>query len=89
MYKIRLQQRKRAKEIGVEIRPSIKGNYKLDVYSKGRLIASVGDARYADYVVYKETKGLAYANERKRLYEIRHQNDRSLRGLLAKYLLWT
>ena len=88
MYKIRLQQRKRAKEIGVEIRPSIKGNFKLDVYSKGRLIASVGDKRYADYAVYKETKGLAYAEERRRLYMLRHKNDKSLRGLLALFLLW-
>ena len=89
MYKIRPQQRKRAKEIGVEIRPSTKGNFKLDVYSKGRLIASVGDKRFADFETYKETKGLAYAEERRRLYMLRHKNDKSLRGLLAAYLLWS
>ena len=88
MYKIKPQQRKRAKEIGVEIRPSTKGNFKLDVYSKGRLIASVGDKRYADFATYKETKGLAFAEERRRLYVQRHKNDKSLRGLLAMYLLW-
>ena len=89
MYKIRPQQSKRAKEIGVEIRPSTKGNFKLDVYSKGRLIASVGHKQYADYAVYKETKGLDYAEERRAAYMMRHKSDKSLRGLLAKFLLWT
>ena len=89
MYKIKPQQRKRAKEIGVEIRPSTKGNFKLDVYSKGRLIASVGHKQYADYATYKEEKGLAFANLRKQAYFRRHQSDKSLRGLLAKFLLWT
>lgn len=89
MYKIKPQQRKRAKEIGVEIRPSTKGNFKLDVYSKGRLIASVGDRRYSDYATYKQTDGLAHAEERKKAYMLRHKNDKSLRGLLAKFLLWT
>ena len=89
MYKIKVQQRKRAKEIGVEIRPSAKGNFKLDVYSKGRLIASVGHKQYADYATYKETKGVAFANLRKQAYFRRHQSDKSLRGLLAKFLLWS
>ena len=89
MYKIKQQQRKRAKEIGVEIQPSTKGNFKLDVYSKGRLIASVGDRRYADFATYKETRGLAYANMRRAAYFRRHQSDKGLRGLLVKYLLWT
>ena len=88
MYKIKPQQRKRAKEIGVEIKPSTKGNFKLDVYSKGRLIASVGDKRYADFATYKETKGLAYAEARRRLYVQRHKNDKGLKGMLAMYLLW-
>ena len=89
MYKIKPAQRKRAKEIGVEIRPSTKGNFKLDVYSKGRLIASVGHKHYADYATYKETKGLAYANFRKQAYFRRHQGDKSLRELLANFFLWT
>ena len=89
MYKIKPAQRKRAKEIGVAITPSTKGFFKLDVYSKGRLIASIGDRRYSDFETYKETKGLAYAKLRKGAYFRRHQSDKSLRGLLAMYLLWT
>ena len=89
MYKIKPAQRKRAKEIGVTISPSTKGFFKLDVYSKGRLIASIGDKRYSDFETYKETKGLAYAQARRDAYFRRHQNDKSLRGLMAKFLLWT
>jgi hypothetical protein len=89
MYTIKPYHRKRAKEIGVQIKPSTKGNFKLDVYSNGRLIASIGDKRYADYILYMEEHGKAYADERRRLYMIRHKNDKSLRGLLAMYLLWT
>ena len=88
MYKIKAEQRKRAKEIDVQIKPSTKGNYKLDVYSNGRLIASIGDRRYADYATYKQTNGLAYADERRKLYMMRHKKDKSLRGLLSKFLLW-
>lgn len=89
MYKIKSEQRKRAKEIGVEIRPSTKGNFKLDVYSKGRIIASIGHKQYADFATYKETKGLVFANLHRAAYMQRHKNDKSLRGLLAAYLLWT
>ena len=88
MYKIKPQQRKRAKEIGVEIKPPTKGNFKLDVYSKGRLIASVGDKRFSDFATYKETKGLAFAEERRAAYMLRHKSDKGLRGMLAMYLLW-
>jgi len=89
MYKTKPAQRKRAKEIGVAITPSSRGDFKLDVHSKGRLIASIGDRRYSDFETYKETKGLAYANLRKEAYFRRHQSDKSLRGLLALCLLWT
>ena len=89
MYKTKPAQRKRAKETGVEIRPSTKGNLKLDVYSKGRLIASIGDKRYSDFETFKATKGLAYAQVRRDAYFRRHQGDKSLRGLLALYLLWS
>ena len=89
MYKIKQEQRKRAKEIGVEIKPSTKGNFKLDVYSNERLIASVGHKQYSDYATYKETRGLAFAVVRRAAYFRRHQNDKGLRGLLVKFLLWT
>jgi len=89
MYQVRPYHLQQAKKLGVEIQPSRKGNYKLDVYMNGKYLASIGDRRYGDYATYKEEKGKAFAEERRRLYRLRHQNDKSLRGLLAKFLLWT
>jgi hypothetical protein len=89
MYIIKPYHRKRAKEIGVQIKPSTRGNFKLDVYKNGRLLASIGDRRYADYILHMEEHGKAYADERRKAYYSRHKNDKSVRGLLAKYLLWT
>jgi hypothetical protein len=89
MYQIEPHHRQKARELGVQIYPSKKGNYKLDVYKKGQYITSIGDIRYKDFVMYWKEKGKAYAEERRRLYHGRHKNDKSLRGLLVAYLLWT
>jgi hypothetical protein len=89
MYKIEPHHQQKANELGVKIYPSKKGNYKLDVYDKkGQYITSVGHKNYKDFVMYWKEKGLDYANERKRLYNIRHKNDTGLRGFYAKNLLW-
>ena len=89
MYQVRPRHMQQARKLGVTIQPSQKGNFKLDVYMGGKYLASIGHIRYKDYVMYKEEKGEAYADERKRLYHIRHQNDKGVKGLLAKILLWT
>ena len=88
MYTIKPYHRKKAKELGVQIKPSTRGNFKLDVYKDDRLLASIGDRRYADYILHLEDHGKEYADERRRLYMLRHKKDKSLRGLLAMYLLW-
>jgi hypothetical protein len=49
MYHITDYTKKKAKEIGVQIKPSTKKNKKIDVFRDGRLIVSVGDIRYYDY----------------------------------------
>ena len=44
-----------------------------------------------DYPTYIINNGLVYANNRRRLYKIRHNSDRKLkwsRGWLADNLLW-
>jgi len=38
--------------------------------------------------MYKEEKGKAYADERKRLYHIRHKNDKGVKGVLSRAILW-
>lgn len=82
---------KNAKKLGVEIKPSKVKNKKLDVFKDDDKIASIGDVRYNDYRSYIKEKGLDYANERKRLYKIRHNKDKDKVGTASFYadrILW-
>ena len=87
MYPIKPFQLQQAKKIGVMIKPSSRGNYKLDVFKDGEYLTSIGDRRYRDYATYMEEKGKAYADERRRLYKLRHKNE-GVRGMLASTILW-
>jgi hypothetical protein len=88
MYEISPRTYKIAKQYGIEIEPSAKINKKIDVFKDGKYIASIGDSRFKDFHLYLKENGKAYANERARLYYLRHKNA-SLREQLAKLLLWT
>lgn len=87
MYHITNYTKEKAKEIGVEVRPSKDSKKKIDVYKDGQFIHSVGAIGYSDFPTYTKEKGRAYANERRRLYYIRHPKE-TLGELLAKWLLW-
>tara|TARA_R110000868_G_scaffold67109_1_gene199547 strand:+ start:28 stop:312 length:285 start_codon:yes stop_codon:yes gene_type:complete len=91
-YKIKPYTYKRAKEIGVQVFPSDNLKYKLEVYDKdGVFIAYVGANGYSDFPTYTKTKGKEYADERRRLYKIRHQKNRlkvGSKSYLADNLLW-
>jgi hypothetical protein len=87
MYHITDYTKKKAKEIGVEVRPSQNPKKKLDVYKDGECVASIGGAGYGDYPTFLASKGKAYADNRRRLYHIRHTKD-SLGEYLALWLLW-
>ena len=94
MYHITNYTRRKAKEYGVTIKHSTNPKKKIDVFKNGEKIASVGAYGMNDYPTYlllerqgKVPKG--YANERRRLYRIRHKNDRgSGSGKWADVLLW-
>lgn len=92
MYNITPYSYSKAKQLGVQIKPSVNPKYKLDVFdSKNQFITSVGAYGYKDYPTYILEKGLDYANERRRLYRIRHEKDRKkvgTRGYYADKLLW-
>jgi len=88
MYKILPQHYDNAKKLKVEIKPSTLKNKKIDVYKDGKRIASIGAIGYKDYQYYILEKGLEYANERKRLYNIRHKNDSNKNGYYARLILW-
>ena len=91
MYQITEYTKKKARELGVVVKPSSNKNKKVDVFSKdGKKISSIG-ARGMDYPNYIKEKGLEFANERKRLYRIRHKKDISVvgsNGWLVSNLLW-
>jgi hypothetical protein len=73
MYKITDYTKQRAKELNVIVKPSTNKNKKIDVFNlKGDKLASVGAIGYLDYPNYIKSRGLEYANERRRLYLIRH-----------------
>lgn len=90
-YKIKKIQFEKAESLGVMIKPSTKKNKKIDVFDDGKKVASIGAKGYGDYGTYLETKGAEYAKERRRLYKIRHDKDRSkigTAGYFADRILW-
>ena len=90
-YNITKYTLKKAKSIGVEVKPSTNKTKKIDVYKKGKKIASVGANGMNDFPTYINKKGMVYAKTRRRLYRIRHEKDRHVKwshGWLADKLLW-
>jgi hypothetical protein len=90
-YKIQKYTFDQAKKLGVDVKPSKIKNKKIDVIKQGIVIASIGDKNYKDFPSYIQEKGLSYANERRRLYKIRHNKTRKVVGSNSYYadkLLW-
>jgi hypothetical protein len=89
MYEITDYSYRKAKELGVSIKPSTNPKKKIDVFKNEKKIASIGAIGYADYPTYIKTKGLDYANQRRKAYRQRHKNDlNSGAGYWANKLLW-
>ena len=89
MYKISPYTKDRAKELGVIVKPSKSKGKKLDVFKNDKKVASVGAMGYKSYPEYLKEDGKAVADERKRLYKIRHAKDlKSGNGFYANKLLW-
>lgn len=90
-YKITNYTKQQANKLNVIVKPSTKKNKKIDVIKNGNVIASIGDINYNDYPTWINKKGLDYANERRKLYKIRHNKDRKKKnssGYYADKLLW-
>ena len=82
---------KQAKKLGVQVKPSTNKTKKIDVYKKGRKIASVGAYGMNDFPTFIKKRGLKYAKTKRRLYKMRHEKDRhqkGSRGYYADKLLW-
>jgi hypothetical protein len=80
-----------AQSLGVTIKPSTMKTKKLDVFKKGVKVASIGATGYKDYDIHIRERGIEYANERRRLYKLRHERDRHKTGTAGFYadkILW-
>jgi hypothetical protein len=91
MYLITEYTKKQAQILGVQIKLSSNKNKKIDVFKNGIKIASVGATGYYDYPTFIKTHGIEHADRRRKLYKLRHNNDRKIKwsnGYLADKLLW-
>jgi hypothetical protein len=87
MYQITPYTKSKANQLGLEVKPSTRKGKKIDVFKKGAKIASIGALGMNDYPTYVKTKGKEYANERRRLYHLRHTQN-TLNEKLSRKLLW-
>ena len=88
MYKITNYTLKRAKQMGLIVKPSSNKDKKLDVYKK---VATIGAKGMNDYPTYIKKNGIQFAKTRRRLYKMRHEKDRHVKnsnGWFADKLLW-
>jgi hypothetical protein len=88
MYKITDYTKKKAKQLGVEVKPSLDPEKKIDVYKDNKKIVSIGAKGYSDYGTYLREKGKSFADYRRKLYHLRHANDTKPAGYYARRLLW-
>ena len=82
---------KQAKKLGVTVKQSTNKTKKIDVYKKGKKVASIGAAGMNDFPTFMKLKGKKYAQTRRRLYKMRHERDRHVKGsngFYADKLLW-
>lgn len=91
MYKITNYSKEQAKKLGVKIKPSTLKNKKIDVFKNDKKIASIGHIDYNDYPTYIKKFGRAYADDRRRLYKLRHEKYRKIPDTPSFYsdkILW-
>lgn len=91
MYEITNYSKVQAKKLGVEIKPSKNKNKKIDVYKEDKKIASIGSLGMNDYGIYLKTKGKEYADERRRLYKLRHAKTSQVKdspSFFSSKILW-
>ncbi len=90
-YEIKARQKRNAKKLGVEIKPSTNKKKKLDLFKDGKKIASIGAIQYSDYATFIKEKGKEFADKRRKLYKGRHEKTRKKIGSNSYYadkILW-
>ena len=82
----------KAKQLNLIIKQSKNKGKKIDVYDiHNNFLHSIGDIRYNDYPNYCIIYNKKYADERKRLYHIRHKKGINIvnsKQYLSANLLW-
>ena len=90
-YTITKYTQRKARKLGVKVRPSTDKTKKIDVFKGDEKVASVGALGMNDFPTYIKNRGMKYAKTRRRLYRMRHEKDRHIRGSRGWYadqLLW-
>lgn len=90
-YTITKYTKEQAKKLGVKVKLSTNPNKKIDVFFNDEKICSIGSSSYYDYPTYIKLYGKEYADEKRRLYKLRHSKDRAKigsAGYFADQLLW-
>lgn len=79
----------KAKQLNVIIKPSTNPMKKIDVFkNNNNKLCSIGDINHSDYPTYIQTHGKEYANNRRKLYLLRHRNNIGISGFFAREILW-
>lgn len=89
-YKIKRNQIKAAKELGVTIKPSTLQGKKIAVFKNGEKVADIGALGYSDFWTYYEANRII-AGQKRAAYQARHkgeQNKIGSPGYYAWYILW-
>ena len=90
-YTITQYSRSKAAKLGVTIKRSKNLTKKLDVFKRGKKIASIGATGYGDYPTFMRKEGKQSANAHRKRYKMRHEKDRHRRGtpgFYASNILW-
>ena len=87
-YIIQKEQRQNARRLGVVIVASKDPDKKIDVFQNGIRVASIGAKGMMDFYLYRKAERAGkfprgYANERKRLYKLRHMHNETGESLIA------
>lgn len=95
-YRISQYTFRRARTLGVTVKPSTRKGKKIDVFKGGKKVASIGALGMKDYPTYKRLERAGRvppgtAKTRRAAYKSRHSKDRKVYGSPGYYadqLLW-
>ena len=90
-YKIQPYSIEQANKLNVVIKPSSNKKKKIDVFKDNKKVSSIGDINYDDYPTFILKKGKQYADNRRKLYKIRHNQHRNIKNTpsyFADKILW-